>query len=156
MLNWLKVKLAGSNGDHDSVKFLGRLGEEAERSLRYNHFFTVAILASYRTSPDDIHDRVKTLLRQTDFVTVIDAESDEGTRKLRSRGGAGSRAARALKRQWVVAIFPETNREAANCVFRRLKGVLLSAHDVVWGFAVYPDDSTAPKELLKLAEPKNG
>ncbi|MFC1805451.1 hypothetical protein ACFL09_00535 [Planctomycetota bacterium] len=45
---------------------------------------------------------------------------------------------------------------AANGVFRRLKGALLSAHDVVWGFAVYPDDAAAPKELLKLAEPRNG
>jgi hypothetical protein len=31
----------------------------------------------------------------------------------------------------------------------------LSADDVLWGFAVYPDDATTPKDLLRLAEPRN-
>lgn len=155
MWQWVRNTLGNSNRDDGTAHFLGRLKEEAERSLRYNHFFTVAIIASYRTSPDDICGRVKALLRQSDCVEVIDADKDDGTRMLRAGRGATSRSARALKHRWVVVVLPETNREAAHSALRRLKGALGGADDVLWGVAVYPDDAATPTELLKAAAPRN-
>jgi hypothetical protein len=154
MLKRLWGKLGG-NGNVAAARFLQRLQREIQRSLRYNHFCTIAVFASYRTSAHRIYRRVRSLLRETDFVAVVDVDNDEGAHMLRSRGGAMPQAANGLPSRRVVAILPETNREGAGCALARLRGALLGAGDVMWGSAVYPDDATTPKALLNLAEPRN-
>lgn len=147
MLNTQRSHRGEADGTQAAGLFLARLREEAERALRYNHFFTIAGARPQRTSPEALYGRVRLHLRSTDIVGVVGDGDDTG--------GGGGRAA-AGNGKWVAAILPETDREGAHATVQRLTAVLHNMLDVKICFAVYPDDSTDPEQLLRMADPEGG
>ena len=125
-------------------QFMERLEEEVRRSERYEHLLGLLVLSSERTDPQDVYRRVRPRLRRTDFGEIIRVGG-----ALRSVRGA--RAGIAAGAEQVVAVLPETNRAGAETAADRLKRYLPNMGDVKLGLAVYPDDSTDPQELLRLA-----
>jgi len=130
--------------------FVDSLNYETKRSLRFNHFFVLAVLRCGRRDPQDVFRRVKHELRCTDIVDVIEDQKRE------SVDASGSRVERRqVERNGskIAALLPETDRAGAAAAVYRLKAALPNIEDVRIGLAVYPDDSTEPAQLLKLADP---
>ncbi|KPK65278.1 MAG: hypothetical protein AMK73_03445 [Planctomycetes bacterium SM23_32] len=132
--------------------FLEALLAEKHRAERYNHYFAVAVLVSRGLPGSDLLQITAASLRVSDLTGVVD---EQGCYHLfpRPAGGEPSLSAAILGHggRTVGVILPETDREGAEAALKRLSGILTADDDVRIGYAVYPEDSTAPEELLSIA-----
>jgi hypothetical protein len=80
MLNTTRQTPREATGRSETEYFLGKLREEARRSLRYNPLFSVAVLRTRRTIPEALYRRLRPHLRSTDLVEVVNDGINEHTR----------------------------------------------------------------------------
>jgi len=134
------------NGRTVVFPFAEWLEQEKHRAGRYNHYFSLLVLASLKLGAPAIVRRVSSSLRTSDILGLVDGN---GTRRLVHR----LRGIRAAEQHHMVGIIlPQTDRAGAQIAARRLRNVLAADDAVTIGLAVFPDDSTNPAELLNIAK----
>ncbi|MGD2174037.1 MAG: hypothetical protein PVJ27_01440 [Candidatus Brocadiaceae bacterium] len=125
--------------------FLDRLVEEADRSQRYNHFFSVLVVRARKQQAEEVYRRLKGQLRRSDMMEILPAspawEQAEVEPEVPLPEGTE-----------VAAILPETNRAGAKAAVERLRTFLVNAGSVGFGLAVFPDDGTDGRQLLRKAD----
>ena len=125
---------------------------EKRRSERYNHYFSVLLLASEQVSATDLLGTAAGLLRGTDILGIVDGDGS-----FHLAGGPGqapetaSAEPQAHTKGAVGIILPETDREGTEMTLSRLKAVLTPEDGVKVGCAIYPDDGTDAEQLLSVA-----
>ena len=131
--------------------FRKRLLEEASRCQRYNHYCSVLVLRSQKTDPHEVYNRTRPLLRVTDIVEVVEPADNAPKEEPALRASGDWQTGETDGARRTAAILVETDRGGSETVVRRLKEALPDMADVGFGFAVYPDDSTSPHELWRIA-----
>jgi hypothetical protein len=128
--------------DDDAADLYEALAAEAERSVRYNHFFTVLVLRCSTHDPQAVCDRVRCQLRRTDHVWLLAVGAAAQQEPPERAAPSGCLVAAAL---------PETDEDAAEPAAERLRAALPDAADLSIGLAVFPGDGTDPGKLVARA-----
>jgi hypothetical protein len=135
-----------------ALTFLEALLVEKHRAERYNHYFSVLLLASARLSAPEMLSMAAGCLRVSDLVGIVDGE---GRFHMFPRADGAledlSPAALSDEARQVGVILPETDRAGLECALERITSFLTADDEVRVGLAVYPEDGTAPEELLRMA-----
>ena len=132
------------------LSFLEMVAFEQFRSQRYNHYFVVALLSPVSV---DLRDLVRTAvksLRSSDLFGPVDAEGRFHWACEGGRSREPHQSAWPEKGQLGI-IMPETDRRGADVALRRITATLGADGAVSVKYAVYPDNSTDPSELLAIA-----
>ncbi len=134
----------GELGYLHAKAFACRVGEELQRSERYNHFFTVIVFQIAGGGCDSFLRAIKDNLRFSDLTVQIPP------------GYAGRPKSReSVKQNEIGIILPETGPEGAKYVFEKLKWAV-NCDRTKCGYAIFPDDSRNPHNLLELARERAG
>ncbi len=125
-------------GGGEAEDLLRTLRQETRRCLRYNHFCSLILVSCRADRPAGVYDRIRGRLRDTDHVELL-------------RGRAAAQTEEAEERCSIAAVLPETSAEGAKVALRRVLTLLPDLEEVRSGVAVYPDDETDPRGLLRVA-----
>ena len=134
----------------DPVSFLEMVAFEQLRSQRYNHYFVVALLSPVGV---DLRALVRTAaksLRSSDLLGPVDSDGRFHWACESGRNREPQQPAWPEKGQ-LGMIMPETDRRGADVALRRITSTLGADEAVSVKYAVYPDNSTDPSELLAIA-----
>jgi hypothetical protein len=146
--------LPAISGKWQSVSFLDVVAFEQRRSERYNHYFVIALLSPMKVGLRELVRTAAKALRASDLLGSVEPD---GTFHVDWAHLSG----RNHESYWLSQpdksvlgiILPQTDRPGANTALRRITGMLGTDEAVSVRYAVYPDDSTDPSELLAIASP---
>jgi len=132
--------------------FVEKVEQERARCERYNHFFALVSFECAREALDDVLERIRSVVRKVDVVGVIsdggDAEKEEAPDE--NPGGLVENPGKATRTGRVGAIMPETDRTGALAASTRALAALEKTREGGVLIAVYPDDATDARELVRL------
>lgn len=144
-----EVPLAGTT-PADRVSFLEMVAFEQLRSQRYDHYFVVALLNPVKVSLQDLVRTAAKSLRSSDLLGLVDAD---GRFHWAYQPGRNRRSHQPVSPEsgQMGIIMPETDRRGADVALQRIADSLGTNEAVSVSYAVYPDNSTDPSELLAMA-----
>ena len=132
------------------VSFLEMVAFEQLRSQRYNHYFVVALLSPVKVGLRDLVRTAAKSLRSSDLLGPVDEEGRFHWACDSSRNHDSHQPAWPESGQLGI-IMPETDRRGADVALQRITEKLGTGEAVSVKYAVYPDNSTDPSELLAIA-----
>lgn len=134
------------------MSFVDVVALEQRRAERYNHYFVVVLMDPMKVSLPDLLRTAAKSLRASDVLGAVDPYGRfhwdwicEGRRSQESPSAEWS------EKGLLGAILPETDGRGADLALRRITGKLGTDEVVSARYAVYPDDSTDPAELVAIA-----
>jgi len=152
-LSALAGKLKQDMKRESILRFRERLEEEAKRSERCNHFFSLLAFRTDRKNALGLYERMQTKLRRSDVVTIAKLNHLKDESWPSHGTGPGESAATGMG---VLILLTETDQQGATVAAHRLQQELLNFEHAVPGVAVYPEDSPDPDCLLQTALARAG
>ena len=140
-----------------SIPFTELLLRESARAERYNHFFSVLVIQTDDMDVTEAMRRTRDRLRACDMAGILD--EDGICHRLPLQGRNSDQLPDAVPRGAnlpLVVVLPETGRDGAEIVEKRIQKRLMDDGNTRVGIAIYPDDSTRPENLLDIAREGNG
>ncbi len=132
--------------------FAEMLLREKRRSERYNHYFSIMLVSSEKVGALEMLHTSAGSLRVSDILGLVDGEGRYHSLHRAGNGLEGlAQMAQPNGDEAVGVVLPETDRDGAETVARRLRSVMAVDDEVKIGLAVYPDDGTNAEELLAMA-----
>lgn len=146
-----KAPTAGDVREHQ-VSFLDVVAFEQRRSQRHNHYFVVAFLGPKEVALRELARTAAKSLRASDMIGPVSMDG-------RFHWDCPFDGRKALAAPWpewaehgvLGIILPETDRSGAEVALRRIASQFGENGAISVRYAVYPDQSTDPSELLAIA-----
>lgn len=134
----------------DRVSFLEIVAFEQLRSQRHDHYFVVALLSPVKVGLQDLVRTAAKTLRSSDLLGLVDADGCFHWAYQPGRNRESHHPVSPDSGQ-IGIIMPETDRRGADIALQRIADILGTNEAVSVSYAVYPDNSTDPSELLAIA-----
>jgi hypothetical protein len=134
------------------VSFLDVVTFEQRRSQRHNHYFVVAFLSGKQLALRELARTAARSLRASDMIGPVGMDGRFHWDCPFDGRGVLESVWPAWAEQGVLGvILPETDRPGADAALRRVTTQIGGGQAVSVRYAVYPDSSTDPAELLAIA-----
>jgi hypothetical protein len=148
----LRMRTATGKQEHGTT-FLDVVTFEQRRAERYRHYLAVAVLAPRTIGLADLMGVASKCVRASDILGVIQPDGSFRWDRNRSRKWRRTRKAGQAKEHVsgsLGLVFPETDRLGAEAVIARIMDRVGVDGSISVRYAVYPDDSIEPKQLVAM------
>lgn len=131
------LKMAQDLQSYHAGLFTRRLEKEVCSSMRYNHFFTVAVFQSGESDANMLFRILRENTRSSDIIELI-PENSSHIEPLAEGNEVG-------------IILTETGPDESRLALERIVNAVVYSDDIRYGIALFPDDSTDADTLLDIA-----